>query len=153
MNYWLMKSEPETFSIDDLKNRPNQTAWWDNIRNYQARNMLRDDMKKGDLAFFYHSSCKPPGIVGIMEIVKEAYVDHMAFDPNSPYYDPTSKPEKPRWYLVDVKFKKKFSRMITLEELKGIKALAKMPVVRKGNRLSVTPVTREEWDLIINLVK
>ncbi|OGT65341.1 MAG: EVE domain-containing protein, partial [Gammaproteobacteria bacterium RIFCSPLOWO2_02_47_7] len=106
MNYWLMKSEPDVFSIDDLKNRPKQTEPWDGVRNYQARNMLRDDMKKDDLALFYHSSCEVPGIVGIMEIVKEGYPDPTAFIPKHKYYDPKSKPEKPTWYLVDVKFKR-----------------------------------------------
>src|SRR5690606_38003106 len=114
MNYWLMKSEPDVFSIDDLKKRPKQTEPWDGVRNYQARNMLRDEMKKGDLAFFYHSSCETPGIVGIMEIAKEGYPDPTAFKPNHRYYDPKSNPDKPTWYLVDVKFKRKLKRTIPL---------------------------------------
>ena len=151
MNYWLMKSEPDVFSIDDLKNRPKQTEPWDGVRNYQARNMLRDDMKKDDLALFYHSSCEVPGIVGIMEIVKEGYPDPTAFIPKHKYYDPKSKPEKPTWYLVDVKFKRKMKRVITLTELRDKKPLQKMHLLQKGNRLSVMPVTKNEWEYILGL--
>ncbi len=151
MNYWLMKSEPDVFSIDDLKNRPKQTEPWDGVRNYQARNMLRDDMKKDDLALFYHSSCEVPGIVGIMEIVKEGYPDPTAFIPKHKYYDPKSKPEKPTWYLVDVKFKRKMKRVITLTELRDKKPLQKMHLLQKGNRLSVIPVTKNEWEYILDL--
>lgn len=151
MNYWLMKSEPDVFSIDDLKNRPKQTEPWDGVRNYQARNMLRDDMKKDDLALFYHSSCEVPGIVGIMEIVKEGYPDPTAFIPKHKYYDPKSKPEKPTWYLVDVKFKRKLKRTIPLIELRDKKPLQKMHLLQKGNRLSVMPVTKKEWEYILSL--
>ena len=151
MNYWLMKSEPEEFSIDDLKNRPKKTEPWDGVRNYQARNMMRDDMKKGDLAFFYHSNCDEIGIVGIMEVVKEGYPDPTAFDPNDKHYDPKSDPDNPRWIHVDVKYKRKFKRTITLSELKEHQALENMRLLQKGNRLSVMPVTKKEWDYILKL--
>jgi predicted RNA-binding protein with PUA-like domain len=151
MNYWLFKSEPETFGIDTLARRPKKTEHWDGVRNYQARNMLRDQIKIGDQAFFYHSNCTPPGIVGIIEIVKAGYPDFTAFDPESKYYDPTSSPENPRWFMVDVKLIKKFKQMITLEELKNHSQLKNMQVTRKGNRLSITPVTQKEWDAILTL--
>ncbi len=151
MKYWLMKSEPDVFGIDDLKSRPNQTEHWDGVRNYQARNMMRDEMKKGDQAFFYHSNCKEPGIVGIAEIVKEGYPDFTALDPKQKYYDEKSNPANPRWFMVDVKFKRKFNRTITLEELKQIKALQDMALVRRGNRLSIMPVTEKQWKLITDL--
>ena len=151
MNYWLMKSEPDVFSIDDLKNRPNQTEPWEGIRNYQARNMLRDEMKKGDLAFFYHSSCEIPAITGIIEIVKEGYPDPTAFIPKHRYYDPKSKRDNPAWYLVDVKLKRKLKRIITLTELRNKKPLQNMKLLQKGNRLSVMPVTKKEWDYILQL--
>ena len=151
MNYWLMKSEPDTFSIDDLQAMPKKTEHWDGVRNYQARNMMRDQMKKGDLIFFYHSNCKVPGIVGIAEVVKEGYPDFTAFDPEAKYYDPKSAPDNPRWYMVDVKFKRKLRRTISLEELKGLPELEDMPLVRKGNRLSVMPVAAEHWDVILGL--
>jgi predicted RNA-binding protein with PUA-like domain len=151
MNYWLMKSEPDVFSIDDLKKRPHQTEPWDGVRNYQARNMLRDEMKKGDLAFFYHSSCEVPGITGIIEIAKEGYPDPTAFNPKHRYYDPKSKPDNPTWYLVDVKFKRKLKRTIPLTELRDQKPLQNMKLLQKGNRLSVMPVTKKEWDYILSL--
>jgi predicted RNA-binding protein with PUA-like domain len=153
MKYWLMKSEPEAFSIDDLASRPKKTEPWDGVRNYQARNMLRDDIKKGDLVFFYHSNCKPPGIVGIAEVVKNGYPDFTQFDPDSKYHDPKSDPKNPRWFLVDVKFKKKFKEIISLDELKAVKALADMPLVRKGNRLSVMPVSKKDWDIVLGMAK
>ena len=148
MNYWLMKSEPNAFSIDTLASRPKKTEPWDGVRNYQARNMMRDQMKIGDKAFFYHSNCNPPGIVGIVNIVKESYPDHTAFDPESKYYDPKSSPDAPRWFMVDVKLEKKFNEMITLDELKHIPQLSSMVLLRKGNRLSVMPVSKKEWDII-----
>jgi predicted RNA-binding protein with PUA-like domain len=151
MNYWLMKTEPEVYSIDDLMEEKNQTEHWDGVRNYQARNMMRDDMQKGDKVFFYHSNCKEPGIVGIAEIVKTGYPDFTAWDSSSKYYDPKSTPENPRWYMVDVKFVRKLKRTITLEELKQRKDLKDMPLVRKGNRLSVMPVGKAEWKLILSL--
>lgn len=151
MNYWLMKSEPDEFGIDHLKSRPDQTEPWDGVRNYQARNMMRDQMQVGDLAFFYHSNTKPPGIVGIMEIVRTGLPDPTQFDPESDYYDPKSDPDSPRWYLVEVKFVRKLSRMITLDELKSHLELAELAVVRRGNRLSINPVGKAEWDFILSL--
>ncbi len=151
MNYWLMKSEPNAFSIDDLENMPNQTEHWDGVRNYQARNMMRDDMKIGDQVFFYHSNCDTPGIVGVMEVVKEGYPDFTAFDPNSKYFDEKSDPKKPRWIMVDIKYIRHTKRVISLAELKEHDALENMPLVRKGNRLSIMPVSKAEWDYILGL--
>lgn len=151
MNYWLMKSEPDTFSIDDLKQRPKSTEHWDGVRNYQARNFMRDEMKKDDLVLFYHSSCKVPGIAGIAKIVKEAYPDHTAFDKKSNYYDPKSSEENPRWFMVDVKFEKKFKEVITLKDLKTYDKLKEMKLLQKGSRLSIMPVTKEEFDFILSL--
>ena len=153
MNYWLMKSEPDVFGIDHLKAMPNRTEHWDGVRNYQARNMMRDQMKKGDQVFFYHSNCEVPGIVGIAEVVKEGYVDHTAFDPNAKYYDPKSDPDKPRWYMVDVKYKRHLKRTISLNELKEYAdtVLADCPLVRKGNRLSIMPISKDQWDFILGL--
>ena len=151
MNYWLMKSEPDVFGIDHLKAMPKKTEHWDGVRNYQARNMMRDDMKKGDMVFFYHSNCKEPGIVGIMEVMKEGYPDFTSWNPESKYFDPKSTEESPRWFMVDVKFKRKLKRTITLNELKQQPGLEEMPLVRKGNRLSIMPVSKHEWDIIINL--
>ena len=151
MNYWLMKSEPSTFSIDDLYNRSSRTEPWDGVRNYQARNMLRDEMQKGDLAMFYHSNCELPGVVGVMEIVSSGYPDTTAFDPQDPHYDPKSDPDNPRWYLVDVKFRKKFKRTISLAELRNQKSLKNMQLLQKGNRLSIMPVTKKQWDTILSL--
>ncbi len=149
MKYWLMKSEPDVFGIDHLKACPKKTDHWDGVRNYQARNMMRDEMKKGDQVFFYHSNCDEPGVVGIMEVVKEGYVDHTAFNPEEKYYDPKSDPDKPRWYMVDVKYKRKLKRTITLSELKEARALEDCPLVRKGNRLSIMPITKKQWDYIL----
>lgn len=151
MNYWLMKSEPDVFGIDDLYARPKKTEHWDGVRNYQARNMMRDDMQKGDQVFFYHSNCKEPGIVGIAEIVKAGYPDFTAWDPKSKYFDPKCMADNPRWYMVDVKFKRKFGRTISLNELKEHKPLADMALLRRGNRLSVMPVTKKQWDYILKL--
>ena len=150
MNYWLMKSEPETFSIDSLAAAPRKTAAWDGVRNFQARNFLRDQMKKGDLAFFYHSSCATPGIVGIVSVVREAYPDHTAFERKHEHYDPESDPQQPRWYMVDVKLERKLARIITLEELRqhAVGALKHMVLLKRGNRLSITPVTKDEWQFI-----
>jgi predicted RNA-binding protein with PUA-like domain len=152
MNYWLIKSEPDAFSIDDLKNAPAKTEHWDGIRNYQARNFMRDGMQPGDQAFFYHSNCKPPGIVGICEVVSGAYPDHTAFDPDEKYYDAKSDPENPRWLMVDVKYRRKTRRMIDLGEIKEYAAqLEDFPLIRKGNRLSIMPVSKEHWDFILAL--
>jgi len=149
MAYWLMKSEPDAFSIDDLKRVG--TEPWDGIRNYQVRNMIRDEMKPGDRAFFYHSNTKVPGIVGIMDIVSEARPDPTAFDPDEKYYDPKSDPDKPRWMLVDVKYVRHTKRVIPLPELKADPALEEMPLVRRGNRLSIMPVTEDQWEHILSL--
>ncbi len=151
MNYWLMKSEPTAFGIDDLKNMPEQTEHWDGVRNYQARNMMRDQMRVGDQVFFYHSNCKVPGIVGIMEVVRESYPDHTAFDPQSKYFDPKSSPEKPRWFMVDIKYIRHTRRVIPLTELKDCEPLENMQLVRKGNRLSIIPVSADEWKIILRL--
>lgn len=148
MAYWLMKSEPDTFSIDDLKKV--KTEPWDGVRNYQARNFMKE-MKKKDLVFFYHSNCSPPGIVGVMEVSKEAYPDHTSFDKKSKYYDPKSTKENPRWFMVEVKFKEKFKELIPLEVLKEQKSLKDLALVRKGNRLSIMPVAEKEWKAILEL--
>lgn len=152
MNYWLIKSEPEAFSIDDLKNAPGRKEHWDGIRNYQARNFIRDDMKKGDLAFFYHSNCAQPGIVGICEIVSDAYPDHTQFDSNSRYFDAKSDPGEPRWLMRDVKYRRKTRRLISLSEVKNhAEQLQDFPLIRRGNRLSIMPVSKAHWDFILSL--
>ncbi len=152
MNYWLMKSEPDVFGIADLKSRPRQTEHWDGVRNYQARNFLRA-IRPGDEAFFYHSSCAEPGVAGIVRIVRAAYPDPSAFDPKSPFHDPRSTPEKPVWFMVDVKLVRETKRLIPLSELKASAALKNMRLVQRGNRLSVMPVTTREWNTILKLEK
>lgn len=149
--YWLVKSEPDVFSFDDLLKAPKKTTHWDGVRNYQARNIMRDDMKKGDGVFFYHSSADPTGIVGICEVVKEAYPDHTAFDAKDPHFDPKSKKDAPTWYMVDLKAVKKLPRLVTLAELKGVKGLEKMVLLQRGSRLSVQPVTAKEWEIVTEL--
>ena len=149
MNYWLMKTEPNTFSIDDLKKVKKEP--WDGVSNYQARNFMRDDMKKGDQILFYHSNCEIPGVVGLAEVSKESFPDFTAFDKKSNYFDPKSDQDNPRWMMVEVKFKKKFKRTISLAEMKQAKPLAKMKLVQKGNRLSVMPVARKEFDFILKV--
>lgn len=149
MNHWLMKSEPDTFSIEDLDRVGIEP--WNGVRNYQARNMIRDQMHSGDLAFFYHSSCAIPAIAGIMEITSEAYPDSTAFDFSSPYYDPQSTAQNPRWYVVDVRFLRRLNRPITLQELKSHPALLDLPLLRRGNRLSVMPVKAQQWKYILSL--
>lgn len=151
MNYWLMKSEPDSFSIDDLQQRPQQTEHWDGVRNYQARNMMRDSMKIGDQVFFYHSNCELPGIVGIAEVVREGYPDFTAFDPDDKHFDPKSHPDKPTWFMVDVKFVRKLKRTISLQELKLKPELADLALVRRGNRLSINSVTPQQWEFILGL--
>jgi predicted RNA-binding protein with PUA-like domain len=148
-----MKSEPSTFGIDDLAAAKNRTTGWDGVRNFQARNFIKE-MKKGDLAFFYHSSCDVPGIAGIAKIVREAYPDPSAFDAKDDHYDADSDPKNPRWYAVEVKLEKKFPRVITLEELRSHQSgkLKNMIVLKRGNRLSITPVTKSEFDFIASLV-
>ena len=144
-----MKNEPEDYSIDDLKR--DKTEPWDGIRNYQVRNMIRDDMSIGDLAFFYHSNCDVPGIYGLMTINSKAYPDSTAFDKKAKYYDSKSKIDKPTWLMVDVKYKRKMRKVITLKELKSHKKLQDMKVVQKGNRLSITEVNKKNWDYILGL--
>lgn len=151
MNYWLLKSEPSVFGIADLKKKPKKTEHWDGVRNYQARNFMRDDMAIGDQAFFYHSNCKEPGIVGVVEIVKEGYPDFTAHDPESAYYDAKSSSENPRWFMVDIRFNQEFDRVIRLDDLKQYAELQDMQLVQRGNRLSVMPVTKQHWDFIMQL--
>ncbi len=151
MNYWLMKSEPDVFGIDHLMHCENQTDSWDGIRNYQARNFMRDDMKIGDQIFFYHSNCKEPGIVGIMQVVKESYCDHTALNKNSKYYDAKSTKDNPRWFMVDVKFLRKFKRIVTLKQMRSDAVLSDMQLLQKGNRLSILPVAKKHWTYIKNI--
>ena len=150
MSYWLMKSEPDVFGIEHLEKRPKKTEHWDGVRNYQARNFMRA-MNVGDRAFFYHSSCAEPGIVGIVEIVRTAYPDPSAFDRKSPYYDPRSSREKPRWYMVDVRLLRRLPRLIPLGSIKRNPRLAAMHLVQRGNRLSVMPVTAAQWQAILKM--
>ena len=149
ISHWLMKSEPDTFSIDDLKARGSEP--WDGVRNYQARNFMRDGMRVGDGVFFYHSNCAEPGIVGLAKVASEAYPDPSQFDPKSDYFDPGASRDNPRWMLVDVAFVRKLRRTITLKELQALPSLTEMALVRKGNRLSVMPVTATEWKTILGL--
>ncbi|MBP9889978.1 MAG: EVE domain-containing protein [Leptospiraceae bacterium] len=151
MKYWLFKSEPDVFSIEDLKKSKNGTASWEGVRNYQARNFLRDDVKKGDLVLFYHSSVEPMAVAGVAEVVKEGYIDFYAFDSKSNYYDPKSNPDKPQWYMVDVKFKSQFKNPVTLKAIRTYKELANMRLIQKGGRLSIQPITKEEFDFIVKL--
>ena len=146
-----MKSEPAAFGIDDLAALPDQTDHWEGVRNYQARNMLRDQMRRGDQVFFYHSNTAQPGIVGIAEVVREGYPDPTALDPQSKYYDPKSDPQNPRWFMVDIRLVRTLRRTITLAELKRYPQLEDFPLLRRGNRLSVMPVTREQWEFILRL--
>lgn len=150
MRHWLMKSEPDCFSIDDLRKSPGRASMWDGVRNYQVRNMFRDEFQKGDLAFFYHSSCPEPGIVGVMEVMCTGYPDPTAFMPGHEHHDPKSLPEHPRWYTVDVKYKRELA-LISLDELRQHPPLEEMLILRRGNRLSVTPVTPQEWAYILAL--
>ena len=149
MQYWLMKSEPDTYSIDDLQSFG--VDHWDGIRNYQVRNFFRDQMQVNDQAFFYHSNCKQPGIVGTMEIVSKAYPDHTAFDPSEKYFDSKSDPENPRWLMVDVRYIRHLDRMIMLGELRQQKQIADMKLLQRGNRLSVLPLSKMEWQYILEM--
>ena len=151
MKYWLAKSEPDVFSFADLQKAPKKTTCWDGVRNYQARNTLRDEMKKGDRVFYYHSNAEPSGIAGICEVVREGYPDHTAFDPADPHFDPKSRQDAPTWFMVDVKAVAAFPRLVTLAELKGVKGLEKMALLQKGSRLSVQPVTRKEWEIVCRI--
>jgi predicted RNA-binding protein with PUA-like domain len=151
MRHWLMKSEPDEVSVDDVAGMPKQTVAWFGVRNYQARNYMRDQMQVGDPVLFYHSSCPEPGIVGIAKVASKPYPDDTQFDKKSPYYDPKAKREEPRWMLVDVKLVKK-TRLIGLPELRSHPELAQMTILQRGNRLSITPVTAEEWGFIESLL-
>jgi predicted RNA-binding protein with PUA-like domain len=153
MRHWLMKTEPSVFGIEHLAKAPRKTTGWDGVRNYQVRNMLRDEMKKGDEAFLYHSSTDVVGIAGVVEIVKEGYPDPTAFEKGHHHYDADSDPEEPRWYMVDVRLKRRFSRIITLDELRAHakRELKEMLLLRRGNRLSITPVSDAEWRFILTL--
>ena len=150
--YWLMKCELEECSFDELKtDRPNSTGRWRGVRNYQARNFIRDEMKKGDMVLFYQSNCKSPGIPGIAEVVKEAYPDPCAFDPDSNYYDEESTPQEPRWYSVDVRWKKAFRKYVSLSDIKARGSLEKMRVVQRWQRLSIQPVTKVHFDIVCKM--
>ncbi|HTJ54926.1 MAG TPA: EVE domain-containing protein [Nitrosospira sp.] len=151
MRYWLMKSEPSDVSIDDLASMPGQTIAWYGVRNYQARNFMRDQMRVGDKVFFYHSSCEQPGIAGIAEVSKLAYPDATQFDPGSKYFDPKATPENPRWFNVDVRLVNK-TRPVGIKELRGYPELASMRILQKGSRLSITPVDPAEWNFIIGIL-
>jgi predicted RNA-binding protein with PUA-like domain len=153
MKHWLFKSEPDVFGVDDLARAPKRTTAWEGVRNYQARNMLRDEIKAGDLGFFYHSSCAVPGIAGIVKVVREGYPDPTAFDRKSEYHDASSSRAAPRWHAVDVQLKNKIEPVITLDELRvhAGGALREMVLLRRGNRLSITPVTADEWNFIVAL--
>lgn len=150
-NYWLFKSEPSVFSIDDLEKLKGKTTRWDGVRNFQARNFLRDSVKNGDQILFYHSNADPPAIVGVAEVVKEGYPDETAFDSDDVHYDPKSKKDSPTWYLVDVKHKETFSRPLGLDELRKLPALKNMVLLQKGSRLSIQPVSESEWKAIEEL--
>ena len=151
MAYWLMKSEPDVYSIDDLERDGREM--WDSIRNYQARNMMRDDMRIGDEVFFYHSNCKEPAIAGISRVCSEPYPDPTQFDEKLKYFDPKSTQENPRWILVDVEFVRKLKQPITLAEIKAHPELEDMILTRRGNRLSIMPVSKEHWDIILTMEK
>ena len=151
--YWLLKSDPDSFSFDALWSSPNRTTHWDGVRNFQARNYMRDEMKKGDLAFFYHSGEPDPGIHGIVEIVREGYPDHTALDAKDPHYDPRSKDGETPWYMVDIKAIERLPRPVTLGEMRTKPELAGMPLLQKGNRLSVQKVGGAEWNAVLRLAK
>ena len=149
--YWLFKSEPNAFSIDDLRNSPSKKTHWDGVRNYQARNFIRDDMRKGDGVLFYHSNSDPLAIVGNCEIAKAAYPDHTQFDADDKHFDKTAKQEDPRWFMVDIKLKEIFKHPVTLKEIKENAKLKDFRLIQRGNRLSVFPVNKKEWDEILKL--
>ncbi len=149
--YWLFKSEPDVFSIDDLQKAPKKTTYWEGVRNYQARNLLRDDIKKGDEVLYYHSNAKPMGVAGVARVSKSGYPDPEQFDKKSKYYDAKSDPNDPRWYCVDVTFVRKFKDVVPLADLKAEKALSKMMVTQRGARLSVQPVTKKEFETVVRM--
>ena len=149
--YWLVKSEPNAFSIEDLKKSKNQTTCWDGVRNYQARNFLRDEMKNGDMVLFYYSNAEPNAVAGICEVVKEGYADHTQFDPENKHFFPSADPQNPIWYMVDIKFVKELKKPVTLQDIKGNTKLKNMRLVQRGNRLSVMPVEKAEFDEIVRM--
>lgn len=149
--YWLMKTEPDVFSFSDLKKMPGKKDHWDGIRNYQARNFMRDQMKVGDTVLFYHSNAKPPGVIGVAKVNSKPYPDHTAFDKKSKYFDSKSDPENPRWVMVDIKYVKDFKNFVSLDELKSEKRLKDMKVVQRGQRLSIQPVTKKEFEIVCEL--
>lgn len=151
VQYWLMKTEPTTYSIDDLAREKKQTTCWEGVRNYQARNLLRDEIKKGDRVLFYHSACKEPAVVGTAIVCKSGYPDSFAFDPDSKYYDPKSEPDDPTWYLVDIKLECRFDQPVTLKDLRQRTGLKEMMLLQKGSRLSVQPVKKKEFDTILKM--
>jgi predicted RNA-binding protein with PUA-like domain len=153
MSYWLFKTEPDAFSIDDLKKRGTQGEIWDGVRNYQARNMLRDQVKVDDRVFIYHSNCETPGVVGIARVVEAGVVDPMQFNPESKYYDPGAKMDAPRWITVRVVYEKHLPKTATLAAIKAHPGLQDMQLVKRGNRLSILPVSDEQWDVILNIVE
>lgn len=148
MNYWLFKTEPACFSFDDLKNRPGMIEHWDGVRNFQARNFLRDQVKKGDLVLFYHSSIPQPAVVGVAEVVREGYPDRTALDPEAEHFDPKASATNPKWFMVDVRYRETLPRPVSLEQIKGNPLLASMPLVNRS-RLSIQPVTPDEWRIIL----
>ena len=149
--YWLVKSEPDSFSFDDLWSAPDRTTHWDGVRNYQARNLLRDEMKRGDRVLFYHSSCEPPAVVGVAEVVREGYPDFTAFDSAHEHFDPKTRESDPTWVMVDIRAVERFRRAVTLAELRGAAGLEKMALLQKGSRLSVQPVQPAEWEIVVKL--
>jgi predicted RNA-binding protein with PUA-like domain len=151
VKYWLIKSEPDVFGIDDMKKAKREP--WNGIRNYQARNFMRDEMEVGDLALFYHSNAKPPGVVGIAEVASESYPDNLQFDEKSNYHDAKSNPDDPRWVMVDFNFVEKFPEMVSLNELKAEKSLEGMLVTQRGSRLSITPVTKRHFDKVCKMAR
>ncbi len=149
--HWLVKTEPESYSIQDLARETQQTTCWDGVRNYQARNLLRDELKNGDRVLFYHSSTDPPAVVGVARVVRESYPDHTAWDPKNHHYDPQSTADRPRWFMVDIKLECIFSQPLSLDKLRGIPTLKNMELLRRGSRLSVQPVRKQEFDTILKL--
>ena len=149
--FWLVKSEPDAFSFDDLMASPDRTTCWDGVRNYQARNTMRDDMKRGDLVLFHHSSTEPAAIVGVAEVVREAYPDHTAFDEKDAHFDPKSRRDAPTWMMVDLRAVERLARPVTLAELRGVPGLEKMVLLQKGSRLSVQPVSAAEWEIVYRM--
>jgi predicted RNA-binding protein with PUA-like domain len=150
--FWLVKTEPDSFSIDDLAAASNQTTCWAGVRNYQARNFMRE-MKLGERVLFYHSGGDAPAVVGTARVLREAYPDHTSWDKKDPHYDPKSTPENPRWFMIDLRFDEKFKRPLSLDELRDVAALAKMELLRRGSRLSIQPVSKSEFDTILKLAK